>query len=464
MKKIMFLYHIREREYWILSMIREQIEKCAGQDDVDIKIAEFYSSMKTVIEFMPDVIVSIPPRDSYSSNYLTVLKLITRAVVISMTTEGYHSLGKEDVDITIGTNTHSERLVDLYIMWGPGTAKILGRALHETGKVSDLRRIKVAGYAAYEAGHTLPLVRKNPKFIKLEKWASGYKKIILFVTGFTCADMRVEDFFYQGAFPERNSVGELTEEECEYARRIAAEEWMFRQKYVEDIIRIAEEMPDTGIIVKLHPAELSLGITYYDFLQKFKNIYLVKDVIPIGGILNLSDSMVHYNSTSNMEAYICHVPTIQRYNTDHGVSIWQVWSRISESAYTFHINDYVNLKKCLEEGPQYKRNPRIEKDLYEYFNWKSGEKYMPVEKIAAYILRIKKAQRLCGSDTEVYNALRSAEGMRLKKMLTDNWLDHLGDDSWHDSIRRGRRILRVYFFEILGGLFSGIKKKGKSAE
>lgn len=75
MKKIMFLYHVKEREYSIIQMIEEQIK--GNYSNVVIQSGEFYSAIMDTIQFGPDIIVTIPPRDFYASNYLTVLKIIT---------------------------------------------------------------------------------------------------------------------------------------------------------------------------------------------------------------------------------------------------------------------------------------------------------------------------------------------------------------------------------------------------
>ena len=123
MKKIMFLYHIKEREYNIIEMIEEEIK--SNYPDVIIQSGEFYSSIMDTIQFRPHIIVTIPPRDYHSSNYLTMLKIITGAVVISMNTEGFYKFDPKYVLAQTGFNT----------------CKRIGRLLYNVG-IQDKEKIR----------------------------------------------------------------------------------------------------------------------------------------------------------------------------------------------------------------------------------------------------------------------------------------------------------------------------------
>ena len=66
-----------------------------------------------------------------------------------MNTEGYYYFTPESIQDIIGYNKYAEELVDYFIVWGPKTKKMLGAYLLKDKKVSDIRRVKVTGYAWY---------------------------------------------------------------------------------------------------------------------------------------------------------------------------------------------------------------------------------------------------------------------------------------------------------------------------
>lgn len=411
MKKIMFLYHVKEREYQIIEMIKSQL--FSYSINLDIRIGEFYHSIKEAIDFKPDVIVSIPPRDCYSSNYLTVLKLLTKAVVISMTTEGHHTFEDEIVQDVIGFNSYSPKLVDYYIMWGAKTSDVLGCKLLETGKVTNRKRVKTAGYAFYDLETTRELFAGNPAYLEIVNWAKQYRRIHLVITGFSQADWSVQDYFYLGFFGEQRSASKLTEEQIQEALKVKERYTLFRDKYINDIISAAQQMPDAGFFVKMHPVEISSKIRYYEKLSDYKNIYVVSTALPVGMLLSIADTMVHYNSTCNMEAYIYNVPTILRFRAQDS----DLDNILKESAFSFEINDGEGFINCLQNKCQFRRLPMAEKKLFDLFNWKINKKYKPIEKIASYIFNARKPQKLNCFDKEVIKAVESKEGKSIEEWL-----------------------------------------------
>ncbi len=411
MKKIMFLYHIKEREYEIIERIRLQI--LSYSDDVEIRIGEFYASIKDVIEFQPDVVVSMPPRDCYSSNYLTMIKLLTKAVIISMTTEGNHGFDDSVVQDLIGYNTYSPRLVDYYIMWGPKTSKILGEKLLETNKVSDRKRIKVAGYAFYEVEGIKAIYERHPEYDKIVGWIRNYDRKVLVLTGFSPADWKVQDYFYLGFFGDQRSNSKVSGEQIEKVLKIKERFTRFREKYIDDVIAAAERLPDIGFVVKLHPVEVNSRVHYYDRLSEYSNIYVISVAFPVGALLPEVDVMVHYNSTTNLEAYIYGVPTIYRYDGTEE----ELKSYLKESTYSYCLEEREAFVQCVKGECEFKRLPRIEKKLFELFNWRLDRQYKPVEKIATYVYHARKSQPISIFEEELFKAVISKEGKDIEKWM-----------------------------------------------
>ncbi|MCX4339213.1 MAG: hypothetical protein OSJ72_06165 [Lachnospiraceae bacterium] len=441
MKKIMFLYHVKEREYEIIERIKLQI--LSYSNDVEIRIGEFYASIKNVIEFRPDVVVSIPPRDCYSSNYLTMIKLLTKAVIISMTTEGNHGFDNSVVQDVIGYNTYSPRLVDYYIMWGSKTGKILGKKLLETNKVSDRKRIKVAGYVFYEVEGIKAIYEKHPEYDKIVGWIKNYARKVLVLTGFSQADWKVQDYFYLGFFGDQRSHSKVSGEQIENVLKIKERFMRFREKYISDVIAAAERLPDIGFVVKLHPVEVNSRTRYYDRLSEYSNIYVVSVAFPVGALLPEVDVMVHYNSTTNFEAYIYGVPTIYRYEgTEENLK-----SYLEESTYSYSLDAREDFIRCIKGKCEFKRLPRIEKKLFELFNWRIDRQYKPVEKIAAYVYHARKSQSISIFEEELFKAAISKEGKDIEKWILFKLL--AGKTGWKTMYILSA-LMKIQFIKTLG--------------
>lgn len=455
MKKIMFLYHVKEREYRIIDLIAQQLKEEYG--NVEIRIGEFYSSIFDTIRFMPDVIVTMPPRDDSSSNYLTVLKVITGAVVISMNTEGHYDFSPYDVKMAIGFNTYAKELVDYYLMWGPKTKDILGKALIESSKLIDLRRVKVIGYALYEIEKVNKSYKKDNRYLSIQTWSKKFKKNMLVLTGFLAAYNTLEEYQEFGCFGNDTPLQERTSMEIKQAEKSIETEIEFRKKYIDMIIWLAERNPEVGIIVKLHPIEIEVRVNCYDKLSEYSNIFLVKKAIPVGVILNSVDCMIHYNSTCGAEAYVYGVPTIQMYDDSKNTSLPFVWQLKGSSTYLLHINNFQELGKIVNNKVSFTRSKSMEQELIDLYDWKSGKPYRAVEKSAYYIFHSRISQRLKYSDLEVFKAIQSKQGKRVFEILyKDIFLNNSGCKTICKDIYALFRISQYFLLHKLSGILNSV--------
>lgn len=446
MKKIIFLYHVKEREYQIIEMIKSQI--LISLPCADIRIGEFYKSVEDVADFNPDVIVSIPPRDCYSANYLTTLKLLTGAVVISMTTEGYHNFDERALQSRIGHNAYSKKLVDYYIMWGPKTGRLLGQRMLETKKLTDMRRVKITGYAFYELEKAKEALANPPSYEKVMDWARRFERICLVLTGFMVGEYTVKDWFLEGEFGDQKSIKsikQVSQEQIERAKGKTEERFRFRERYIGDVELAAQRMPDRGFIVKLHPTEVNGKVRYYDRLAAYPNIFVMNFVFPVSALFPAVDVMVHYGSTTCMEAYIHGVPTILRH--DDGIADFADISR--ESTYCYSLDERERFIAQLEQGCSFRRLPQTEKKLYELFNWKRGMPYTPVEKTAAIIANAKKPQHISCFEEAAAEAVTSGEG----KVIESHIFWSLLRGEWEQGALRGIfALLKLQFVKIIGAV------------
>lgn len=415
MKKIMFLYHVKEREHEIICIIAQQIRRNCS--NVEIRSGEFYNSILETIQFRPDVIVSIPPRDCYSSNYLTMLKIITGAVVISMNTEGYYVFSPREISVVIGYNTYAKELVDYYIVWGQKTKKILGEALLKADKLTNIERVKATGYVWYEKDIVSDRYKKYSIYSEMKKWSEKYKNNILVLTGFLVAENSINDYQILGYFGDDKPLNKRTPLEIAQAKESIATEREFRTKYIDMIIYLANNNPDVGITVKMHPLEIEEKNKCYDILAEYPNIFLVKEAVPVGIMLNFANSMIHYNSTCNLEAYIYNVPTVQIYDDSKKTSYEFVWQLKGDSTYYININEFQKLDEIFNPGVKFRRAKTMERELFDLYNWQADRPYKAIEKNAYYIARAKTCQRLKFQDNEVIQALNSEQGRGVINLL-----------------------------------------------
>ncbi|MCH5256108.1 MAG: hypothetical protein J1D87_02400 [Lachnospiraceae bacterium] len=448
MKKIMFLYHIKAREYEILNIIEKQIKEY--DNNVEIKKGAIYASIFDTIQFMPDIIVSIPPRDYYGSNYLTLLKIITGAVIISMTTEGNVDNTPEMVRDMIGYNTYARELVDYYIMWGPEARNAQGKVLLNDNKLTNIKRVKVTGYVFYELDKLEEIYKKNIMYKSINEFIGSREKNILVVTGFTLADLSIRQLHMMGFFGHDATapLNEISDYEISQAEQFIMAEKEYREKYIDIIISLAQENPNTGIIVKLHPSEINAKEKYYNSLMEYPNILLIKDAVPVGIMLKSVDCLIHYGSTCNMEAYIYKVPSIQLYDGRNFLK--SSFHPKSDSTYLVHIDDRHTLIDIMNEGTAYRSLKSLEQTLYNRFNWKSDKEYRPVEKIAYYISNAKKAQRLRYGDKEVINAIKSPQGRQVINMILNDLIENI--DSFSKTYSNICALIKIYIYVLFSKL------------
>lgn len=423
MKKIYFLYHIKERELQIINFIEEYIYRRYGK--CIIKKGEFYNKISDVILFNPDIIVTIPLRDEYSANYINVVKILTNAAIVVMTTEGYYKDNDRIVNMMLGHNRYSDKLIDEYIVWGPKTKERFGNLLLNTNRISDLSRIKVTGYSLYEKERMFRLDNKFEKLDEIRLKHKYYKKNVLVLTGFLYASTTLQDLLGEDLFGGKKE-NELGDEELSYGKALIDTSNKCRNNYINKIVKCAEMNKEWGFIIKTHPTEISRNENYFDFLEKYENITLIKEAIPIGHVLPMVDVMIHYNSTSNMEAYIYQVPTILIADYDWVLMTPSYDEVKEESTVMIDIDTDITDLSNIINTINYKTLPNTEKKLYNLFNWKENKEYRPVEWNAKVIMECKSRQRLNIFDRQVRKAVLSREGKYVLDMLLALCLEYPG--------------------------------------
>lgn len=147
--KILILYHVPEREMNSCLMIANSIKKQNSKARIAVK--EFYQGIYFALLCKPDVILTIPPRDTNSASRLAIVKKITNCSILSLLTEGYYQTFSDyNIQIAVGTNEYPPSLIDKYLFWGEKTRKYFVRILKQNHKISDESRSQTVGYVYYD--------------------------------------------------------------------------------------------------------------------------------------------------------------------------------------------------------------------------------------------------------------------------------------------------------------------------
>ena len=424
---IYILYHIKERELAICEMIKEEILK--QNKSVNVRIRNFHSIWEEIWDFLPNIILTIPPRDQQASNHLMLAKAALKCSIVSLLTEGffYHKTD-ETWRVYIGTNSYDAKLVDYYLFWGRAAKDGQVKVLLEDKKITAIERAKIVGYVFYDKDNFKQYAKKIilPKIV--QKWIDGYKRHILCLTGFPVADYTIEDFMLESAFAYKEDKSKKREYQLkiEVAKKSVQAFFDYREKYVSNIIKSAIQNPDIGYLIKLHPAEYArfydgTNYQFYHVFDKYPNIYLLDEAVPMGVILPYTDLMIHYGSTAGLEAFLYKVPTMHLFMEEFSKESEMPGYCIYESSQEISMDDFEEFNKCIIQGVRFKKTETVEKILEEQFDLRDDAKdYHPAKKIAGYVLDSWNVRQFLDDNAELRKAAKSMEGYRSRKDIWKN--------------------------------------------
>lgn len=446
--RILIFYHVPERELNSCLLIAESIKKLNSKAKVVVK--EFYQGIYFALLYKPNVILTIPPRDTSSANRLAIVKKITNCTILSLLTEGYYQTFSDyNVQIAVGTNEYPPSLVDKYLFWGEKTRKHFVKILKENHKIEDESRSQTVGYVYYDVEAVKDFFYGEELPGEIKRWKEGFKRRILVLTGFPIAEYTKDEQIIMSAFRYYGIKGK----EKEYEEEL--QEWKerkndfraYRKKYLECIVNFAKNHPDIGILIKMHPVELNdflVGEKYqcYRELEIYSNIILLKENVLLGRIFPYTDMMVHYASTSGLEAYIYDVPTIHLYDSKYEKKAGAPGYCNYESTAEVDVNAPELFEKIAYAGIELRHLEDVENILEEQFNWEKSKKdqYHPATEYAKIILEsVGVGQRL--EENGFYKSvLKSVQGRDIKRYFVKGMLG---------AMRQGRRKEAVSYQRVL---------------
>ena len=376
MKKVLLQYHVYEREYMIFDIIKTELEK----NDCIVKISSMYD-MYACFSFMPDVIITHTIRDEMHVSFIGLIKILTKATIIPLEVEGFFDLNnRETVKSIIGVNLQPKELIDYYLLWGNKNKEIEGKLLMEANKITSMDQICVCGYVFYDKERVVEYAQKLPINNSFSIFKRSYKKIITIVTGFISAETSVEDFLTMSSSNNKPGSEGRKKDIDAYIREIE-NSIEYRKKYIENILKLANDFKDYGFVVKLHPVEMGYikngKCHIYDLLRNIENIMIVDEAVPISLFLKDSKLLIHYDSTTSLESYIWNLPAILLYYNNH--------RELSYYTKAIEVRNYDELRRNIEHIPDFKENERIAKLLADSFAWRQSNEYCPTKKITCLV-------------------------------------------------------------------------------
>lgn len=411
--KFLFYYNNYERERLIFDFIQEELTKICPDMEFERYAAD--SGMETfysVLKYNPDVVFTFPITTEYQAVQYTYLKYLTRAYIVSFTTEGL--LKVEDDMLTegdFGRYAYGENVVDKYINWGKKAAELFKASYIKEKRIKKNAEVEYYGYPLYEVAKLRgSLQNKYSEMIK----NSQAKRNILILTGFDYADYTEEDILNaQDLIPSYCDAAEkakLLQKIKEDVNGVSA----YRTKYINLIKRLADKYEEYNFYIKLHPHELknylnsTSKMSYVEDFSNYDNVFVILENVPVSSLLVYSDSMIHYGSTVYMEAYIYKIPEI--YLVGEGFLNLDI-----ESQYKFSIDDTEKIVDFLGENICYNVKDSISNYIKAWVNYDENEPYEPSKKIAQSIkqmLEENKRTRVRCNDLAIVEYSRYASEYR----------------------------------------------------
>ncbi len=388
--QIVLLYNSESREKLMCDILKDVIVErniCKN-----VIVGNFYDVCFEMWKIHPDVVYSIIPRDKLSEVRLTLLKMIFQAHIICVHTEGLMNIDEENMERLVGFNQYSKNLVDAYFFWGKSLLQGALPELKKQNKIYSDKSAHIFGYIMYEKSRLQKynLQYKSSRLVK-EK-GSGKSKRVLFIMGFHNADVTIQDRIEEGYFKK------IDEKNIRRAEIKAKANVYYKNKYLDILDRCINRYPDYLFILKLHPVEIDdyikKGKDLYSKYRNIENVLIIEENVPLGLIIENVDIMVHYGSTTGIEAYLYKKPTIQLVNDYEDMSCGGMGMIYFESTKMIQISNCNVAVELISTNMQFSRSTQNDAFLQDFMNFSFEEEYIPAELICNYIENIKTTNKI----------------------------------------------------------------------
>lgn len=202
--------------------------------------------------------------------------------VVSMISEGDVKNAATAPNFFWGWNKEKKNYLDLLLVWTERSKRLFVENIPEAAEFN----IQVSGATGFDRYQLLHYMQK-PDF--LTKYRQNYQRVVCLASwGFDSPSLR-------GKALTGNQV--YTKETREYLVNSCAR---IREGYGELIKR----HPDTLFVLKLHPGCININQTEFAGLSQYTNTLLLQTEENIADVINASDFLIAFESTTALEAWL----------------------------------------------------------------------------------------------------------------------------------------------------------------
>lgn len=380
-----------------MQAIEAQIYRLQPEAQVEIVGVEgpFYES---VFQFRPDTILTFPFTSVGFAKLYYNFKRKLGCRIVCFRAEGILDIrgDEKNIEWTVGYDRYGKHLVDYELFWGPEMASVIGERLLSLGKISSASRVIPVGYPRLEKYFQAERREQSalPDRIALKLSQYPRDRVLLFLTGFHLANYSAQNLIDAKDLDAENRMDELLEA-VERSKR-------YRAGWIEAVRRCCEQYTDALIILKKHPNERREDYAAFE-TQGMDNVIYAYEDFDLDQLVERVGLMVHYGSTSVVDAYLCRIPTV--YVAPDQPILWFTDLGFLNSRHITLREIPATIGDYLHGGVTFSDDKRIESILSGAFNIRPDTPYQPSYDIAKLLVRSEQAQPIPLSDLYRWKAM-----------------------------------------------------------
>lgn len=395
--RILLVLNKPNRERPIMQAIQGQIQRLQPDAQVEILGVEgpFY---ETVFQFGPDTILTFPFTSVGFAKLYYNFKRKLGCRIVCFRAEGILDIrgDEKNIEWTVGYDRYGKYLVDYELFWGPEMAAVIGERLLSLGKISSSTRVIPVGYPRLEKYFQTERRGQSslPDRIALKLSQYPRDRVLLFLTGFHLANYSAQNLLDAKDLDAENRMDELLEA-VQRSKRYRAE-WM------SAVRQCCDKFADALIILKKHPNERREDYAPME-ADRIDNLVYAYEDFDLDQLVEHVGLMIHYGSTSVVDAYLCRVPTV--YVAPDQPILWFTDLGFLNSRHITLREIPATIGEYLHGEVKFFDDKRIESILSGAFNIWPGTPYQPSYEIARLLVRSEQAQRIPLRDLYLWRAM-----------------------------------------------------------
>ncbi|MGL1934856.1 MAG: hypothetical protein OCD01_07540 [Fibrobacterales bacterium] len=370
---ILMTYATREKEY------SERIQGYLEQSGCVVILATILDEdlPLKLVKFNPSTILMSPVFVPHCAQIAYFIKFVTECHIVTIPPEGlilWQNGNTEQLQRAfIRVTKHDTSLVSFAFHWGAVQKGYADQILIREKLLRSQDQIIAVGN---------PLFEKWVHLSKKSEKVKGMRDNIICVSAFAYAENSIKHIFSYSDVIN----AETAENDFYTFFRVLKNHRSQVKQFKKMVKEIAIENPEKLVTIKLHPVEYSrcpmLFEEFKELEKEYDNIIIANKDVTMDQLLPTAAVLVHYGSTSAIEAKIMNVPAVlveeiatpveAFFRSDYSVSIKDVASKIKEN---------LRVKPYSQEQREF---------LQSYFGLDVGqlEEYKPCRRVADELIRI----------------------------------------------------------------------------